>query len=92
MDFMANLHNTNMSLCSLHRILRARGLRRRGRSINMQDIMAEIMDEIRCNGSDKGYREMHQALTRKGFAADKDSARLVLKELDPEGVALRSNT
>ena len=89
---MSNLHNTNMSLRSLHRILRARGLRRRGRSINMQDIMAEIMDEIRSNGSGKGYREMHQALTRKGFAADKDSARLVLKGLDPEGVALRSNT
>ena len=87
---MSNLHNTNMSLRLLHKILRARGLRRRGRSINMQDIMAEIMDEIRSNGSDKGYRAMHQALTRKGFAVDKDSVRLALKELDPEGVALRS--
>ena len=87
---MSNLHNTNMSLRLLHKILRARGLRRRGRSINMQDIMAEIMDEIRSNGSDKGYRAMHQALTRKGFAVDKDSVRLALKELDPERVALRS--
>ena len=33
---------------------------------------------------------MHQALTRKGFAVDKDSVRFTLKELDPEGVALRS--
>ena len=33
---------------------------------------------------------MHQALTRKRFAVDKDSVRLALKELDPEGVALRS--
>ena len=87
---MSNLHNTNMSLRLLHKILRARGLRRRGRSINMQDIMAEIMDEIRSNGSDKGYRVMHKALTRKGFAVDKDSVRLALKELDPERVALRS--
>ena len=90
MDFMLNLHNTNMSLRSLHRILRARGLRRRGRSVNIQDIMTEIMNEIRSNGSDKGYRAMHQTLTRKGFAVDKDSVRLALKELDPEGVALRS--
>ena len=90
MDFMSHLHNTNMSLSSLHRILRARGLRRRDRSINMQDIMTEIMDEIRSNGLDKGYRAMHQALTRKGFAVDKDSVRLALKDLDPEGVALRS--
>ena len=88
MDFMSNLHNTNMGLRSLHRILRARGLRRRGRSINMQGIMTEIMDEIRSNGSDKGYRAMHQALTRKGFAVDKDSVRLALKGV--EGVALRS--
>ena len=51
MDFMSNLHNTNMILHSLHRILRASGLRRRGRSINMQDIMTEIMDDIRSNGS-----------------------------------------
>ena len=48
------------------------------------------MTEIRSNGSDKDYRAMHQALIRKGFAVDKDSVRLVLKELDPEGVALRS--
>ena len=33
---------------------------------------------------------MHQALTRRRFAIDKDSVRLALKELDPEGVALRS--
>ena len=90
MDFMSNLHNTNMSFRSLHRILRARDLRRRRRSINMQDIMAEIMDGIRSNGSDKGYRAIHQALTRKGFAVDKDSVRFALKDLDPEGVALRS--
>ena len=56
----------------------------------MQDIMAEIMHEIRSNGSDKGYRAVDQALTRKGFGVDKDSVRLALKELDPEGVALRS--
>ena len=75
MDFMSDLHNTNMSLCSLHRILRGRGLRRRGRYINIQDVMTEIMNEIRNNGSDKGYRAMHQILTRKGFAAVKDSVR-----------------
>ena len=76
MDFMSSLHNTNMSLRSLSRILRATGLRRRGRSINIQDIMTEIMNEIRSNGSDKGYRAMHQALTRKGFTFDKYSVRL----------------
>ena len=42
------------------------------------------------NGSDKGCRAIHQTLTRKGLAVDKDSVRLALKELDPEGVALRS--
>ena len=56
----------------------------------MQDIITKIMDEIRSNGSDKGYRAMHQTLTRIGFAVDKDSVRLALKELDPEGVALIS--
>ena len=47
MDFISNLHNTNKSLRSLHRILRQRGLPRRRRFINMQDIMTEIMNEIR---------------------------------------------
>ena len=56
----------------------------------MQGIITKIMDEIRSNGSDKGYRAMHQTLTRIGFAVDKDSVRLGLKELDPEGVALIS--
>ena len=79
-----------MSLRSLHTILRARGLHRRRRSINMEDIMTEIMDEITSNRSDKDYRAMHQALTRKESAVNKDSVILALKELDPEKVALRS--
>ena len=45
MDFMSDSDKINMSLRSLHRILRARGLHRRGRSINMQDIMTVIMDQ-----------------------------------------------
>ena len=49
--------------------------------------MTEIMNEIRSNGSGKGCRAMYQALTRKGIAVDKDSVRLVLKELDPERIA-----
>ena len=44
MDFIKNLHNANMSLRSLYRILRARGLCRKGGSINVQDIITEIMD------------------------------------------------
>ena len=56
----------------------------------MQDIITKIMDEIRSNELDKGYRAMHQTLTRIGFAVDKDSVRLGLKELDPVGVALIS--
>ena len=90
MDFMSDSDKINMNLRSLHRILRARALHRSGRSINMQDIMAVIMDQIRRNESDKSYCTMCQALTRKGFDVDKDSVTCTLKELDPEGVALRS--
>ena len=79
-----------MSLRSLQRISRARGPRSKGRSINIHDIMTEIIDEIRSSGSEKGYRATYQALSRKGFAVDKDSFRLALKQLDSEGVALRS--
>ena len=67
-------------------------LRRIGRSINILEIMTEIMNEIRSIGSDKSNRALHQALTRKGFAVDKNSVRLALKELEPEGVALRSRS
>ena len=44
-DIVYNLHNTTMSLRSWHRILRARGLLRRWKSINIQGIMTEIMNE-----------------------------------------------
>ena len=37
----------------------------------MQDIMTEIVNEIRSNGSDKGYRAMYQALTRKDLLLTK---------------------
>ena len=48
------------------------------------------MDKVRSNGSEKGYRAMHQVLTRKEFAVGKGSVRLTLKELDPEVAPLRS--
>ena len=47
----------------------------------MLDIVNEIMNEIKSNGSDKGNRAMHQALTRKGFAVDQKFCQISYKRV-----------
>eukprot|EP00112_Aurelia_sp_Birch-Aquarium-sp1_P023636 Seg7107.2 transcript_id=Seg7107.2/GoldUCD/mRNA.D3Y31 product="hypothetical protein" protein_id=Seg7107.2/GoldUCD/D3Y31 len=92
LSLLANYHNINMSLRTLHRILRQLNLGRKMRihRCPINRILIEIRRELTGSGCNIGYREMHQRLISKGFQVDRDSVRIVLKILDPEGVELRS--
>ena len=83
--FLGLLHGITLSIRQLKRILRARGLKRRGNCSDPRQICCTVQEELRGSGSTIGYRQMTQRL-----AVDKETVRALLKILDPDGVAARS--
>jgi len=80
-----------LSLRQLKRILRQRSLRRRGRPSDVWDVLAAIEQELSRSGSSIGYRQMHQRLQIGYYLqVDRETVRLILKVLDPDGVETRS--
>lgn len=89
--FLGLLHDITLSVRQLKRILRARGLRRRGNHRYPRRISRAVEEELRGSGSTIGYRQMTQRLVvHYGLVVDKETVRELLKILDPDGVAARS--
>jgi hypothetical protein len=89
--FLGLWHGIRLSLRHLKRILRRRGLRRRCAHSDGNDIVSAIESELKGSGSSIGYRLMHQRLIIDyALNVDRETVRLVLRTLDPEGVDLRS--
>ena len=82
-------HGVEISLRSLHRILRNTGLRRRNVSVDTKLVIRAIVKELEGYGSHIGYRAMHHKLAMQGISVDHETVRLCLKNLDPEGVDTR---
>ena len=91
LSFLTLSHGIRLSLRQLKRILRNQGLFRRRNYSNPQEIISAVERELRGSGSSIGYRLMHQRLRNDyGLVVDKETVRLTLKTLDPEGVERRS--
>ena len=89
--FLALLHSITLSIRQLKRILRSRGLRRRGNRSDPRQVCRTVEEELRGSGSTIGYRHMTQRLVvNYGLVVDKETVRELLKILDPDGVAARS--
>ena len=85
------LHGIRLSIRQLKRILKARGLRRRGNRSDPRQICRAVEEELRGSGSTIGYRQVTQRLVvDHGLVVDKETVRELLKILDPDGVAARS--
>ena len=91
MAFLQNCHGIQLRVRQLKRILKTKGLRRRGHASALPDVLNAVQQELAGSGSLVGYRQMHQRLTiDHGLIIDRESVRLILKDLDPEGVEHRS--
>ncbi|XP_066933073.1 uncharacterized protein [Clytia hemisphaerica] len=91
LSFLAIHHNIVLSKRQLQRILKDQGLSRRVNKSNLNDVMDAIEREITESSSRNfGYRFMTQRLRSLGLVVDKETVRLCLKEMDPEGVLNRS--
>ena len=82
-------HGITISLRSLHRLLRQQGMRRKSIQVNTNLVVKTVAKELRGSSSVLGYRAMHQKLVSQGITVDRDTVRLCLQSLDPEGVAAR---
>ena len=91
MCFLVALHGIHISLRQLKRIPQQLGLRRRGNLDSINEAITNVESELRGSGRSAGYRAMHQRLMIKyGQTINRESVRLILKALDPEGVEDRS--
>ena len=89
--FLVAVHGIHISLRQLKRILQQLGLRRRGNLDSINEVIMNVESELRGSGRSAGYRAMHQRLIIKyGQRINRESVRLILKALDPEGVEDRS--
>lgn len=88
--FLAVHHGVDLSLRQLCRILRRLGLYRRKMKDSLPTIIELVEQELSGSGRDLGYRSMHERLKRiHHVVTDRESVRLILQHLDPEGVQLR---
>ena len=75
----------------LKRILHERGLTRRKQQNPVNEIVDAIENELQGSGRLIGYRLMHQKLGLSyGLVVDRETVRVVMKALDPEGMERRS--
>lgn len=81
-------HRLSVSERHVRRQLVAMNLRRRCYG-NLEDTVAFISDELRGSGRLLGYRIVHEKCKQHGLQARKEDVRVILQELDREGVMTR---
>ena len=76
-------------------MLRRQGLRRRKDHSDIREILNAIETELEGSGNSIGYRQKYQRLIIDyGLVvqkAEKETVRVIIKELDPAGVQSRSS-
>ena len=91
-EFLRCRHNVLISLSTIERRLRKYECLKRpliARRSSIQDLTRAIEDQLSGSGSVLGYRKIHANITANGLIAKKDDVRLILKQLDPNGVEAR---
>ena len=89
--FLIMYHGICLSMRQLKGILRLHGLARRNQQSQPNEIDAVESELHMGSGSSVGYRLMHQRICSSyGLAADRETVRLIMKTLDPDGVQRRS--
>lgn len=82
-------HNINLSLRQLNRILRKESLYRRHNKVPDNIVRNVIRGELEGSCINFGYRAMHLRIRNMGINSNRETVRIILKELDPESVQLR---
>ncbi|XP_030609254.1 uncharacterized protein LOC115796912 [Archocentrus centrarchus] len=86
---LGSRHGFHISERHLKRVLSARGHTRRKAYSDLAALVDFISNELQYSGQLHGYRWMYAKCREHGLRVRKEDVRLVLKEMDPRGVALR---
>ena len=92
LEFLRVRHGYLMTLSTLKRWLREKGMRKRPLEAirnDTSDIFEAVRDEISGSGGDIGYRRVHKALKSKGYICRRDDVSQIFKQLNPDSVKLR---
>ena len=82
-------HQVTVSIRQLHRILRRKGLYRKGHHSQTSEVIHFINEELLGSGCCVGYRSMHQRCLRRGFRVPRNNVAIIQKVLDSGGVEFR---
>lgn len=90
-NFLQSCHGIKISLRTLKSRLQAYGLKRRGHYTDdhIETVVQSVNETIRTKDNNQGYRNIWHALNLAGISTTRDLVMNVLRELDPEGAALR---
>ena len=84
-------HGISLSLWNIKRILRRNDLTRRQNYSDPAEVVAAVGRELEGSGNLGGYRQRHLGLrTDYRLVANRETVRIILKTLDPDGVKRRS--
>ena len=90
--FLLCFPGIEISLRELNRVLMRQGLRRRKYHSDIREILNAIETELEGSGNSIGYRQMDQRLRIDyRLVVQKETVRVILKELDPVGIQSRSS-
>ena len=88
--FLKRCHAIQLSVRQLKRVLKSRGLQRRHKS-PLEHVLNAVKEELRGSGNSIGYRPMHRrVIIDHNLVIDRETVRIILKHLDPDGVENRS--
>ncbi|KAJ7380132.1 hypothetical protein OS493_010843 [Desmophyllum pertusum] len=90
--FLACAHGIYFSLRHIRRMLNSMGMYRRKHKCSAREVISAVSSELKGSASCIGYRQMHQRLRNDHhLVVDRETVRLALKVMDPDGVQLRKN-
>ena len=88
--YLSLIHGITLSYRHLKRILRQRGIRRRGQQSDENAIAEALEMELSGSGASIGYRQMHQRIRHNHkLLVSRENIRLALRAMDPDGVDRR---
>ncbi len=86
---LAHQHGVIISKRTLQRLCRKLNLFRRKNQTDIEEMSSFVQSEMATSGRLQGYRWLHLRAIRRGYVVSQETMRMVIKEIDPEGVELR---
>ncbi len=86
---LAHQHGVIISKRTLQRLCRKLNLFRRKNQTDIEEIASFVQSEMATSGRLQGYQWLHLRAIRRGYVVSQETMRMVIKEIDPEGVELR---